>query len=639
MRTPRGLLAALAVLTLTMGAVCTPGAAQEPGGLRVTSVDGRAVSLEMPLPSEIVITSTTELEGVVEIDGRVVPATVAAPMAAEQAPRAVVLALDASGSMAGAPMTSARRAARAYLADLPDDVQAGLITFADRVNVLAAPGADHTEIAASLADVRPEGETSLFDGVAAAVQLLPQEAEGRLVVLTDGQDTASAVSLSQAVSSAADADVVVDVILLDPSAADRQVAADLAVGGSVTTARTAADLVGHFEQAAAEWAPFVGVRAVVPADLDASGAAAVVTVSVGGEVIEESTTLPVTASLSAPADSSPTPAVVPAAPTGRPSLVPALIGAGAAVVLILLAAWAVTSVRAGRTRRDRIAQVLAYASGSGGTAPGVNDPALAPLWSRLSRRYALSAGGRRLDARLAAAEIPLSPTMWRVLEGSALVPLMVGLWLLVGQFWLALLLTLVLVPVVFGAILRVRVSRRQRAFSDELPEFLLLLSSALRAGLSFSQSLESAADQHRGQVGRQIRRALAEAQLSSRLDDALLSCADRMGNDDLKWTVTALSVQREVGGNLSSILDSAAGTIKGRHALAREVRTLSAEGRLSAYVLIALPLGVLAFLVLFRREYVSQLWSHPLGIAMMVALAILLVVGWVWMRAIVRIRV
>lgn len=639
MRTRCGLVTTLAALTLTMGAVCAPAAAQEPGGLRVSSVDGRAVSFEMALPPEVVIDATTELKGVVEIDGRVVPATVTAPVLADQAPRAVVLVLDASGSMAGASMASARRAARAYLADLPGDVQAGLVTFADRVSVLAAPGADHAEMASVLADVTPDGETSLFDGVAAAVDVLPPGAEGRLVVLTDGQDTVSALSLAQAVRSAADADVVVDVILLDPSDADRQVASALAVGGSVTTARTAADLVRHFEQAAAQWAPFVRVRAVVPVDLDASGAAAVVTVSAGGVVIEESTILPLAVSLSVRDAQSPTQGAVPAAPAGQPSLAPALIGAGAGIALVLLAVWAVVSVRAGRMRRDRIAQVLAYSSGPGGVTPGAADPAFAPMWSRLSRQYALSAGGRRLDARLAAAEIPLSPTMWRVLEGSALVPLMLALWLLVGQIWLALLLTLVLVPLIFGSILRVRVSRRQRAFSDELPEFLLLLSSALRAGLSFSQSLESAANQHRGQVGRQIRRALAEAQLSSRLDDALLSCADRMGNDDLKWTVTALSVQREVGGNLSSILDSAAATIKGRHALAREVRTLSAEGRLSAYVLIALPLGVLAFLVLFRREYVSQLWSHPLGIAMMVALVILLVVGWVWMRAIVRIRV
>lgn len=639
MRTRRALLTALAVLALTVGSVSAPAAGQESEGLRVISVDGRAVSFEMPLPSQVRIDGTTELTGVVEIDGRVVPATVASPDPVESAPRAVVLVLDASGSMAGASMSSARRAARAYLDDLPDDVQAGLVTFADGVSILAVPGADHAEIAASLAGVQPEGETSLFDAVAAAVDLLPGEAQGRLVVLTDGQDTVSEASLAQAVRSAADADVVVDVILLDPSDAERQVASDLAVGGRVTTARSAVDLVDQFEEAAAEWAPVVGVRAVVPTDLDASGAPAVVTVSVGGEVVEGSTTLPVTAELAAPARTSPTPGIAVLQPPTEQSSVAALIGAAAGVIVILLAGWAVTSVRAGRTRRDRIAQVLAYASASGGADPRASDPALAPLWSRISRRYALSPGGRRLDARLAAAEIPLSPTTWRLLEASAIVPVALAVTLLIGPFWLALLLTLVLVPLVFGAILRVRVSRRQRAFSDELPEFLLLLSSALRAGLSFSQSLESAADQHRGQVGRQIRRALAEAQLSSKLDDALLSCADRMGNDDLRWTVTALSVQREVGGNLSSILDSAAATIKGRHALAREVRTLSAEGRLSAYVLIALPLGVLAFLVLFRREYVSQLWSHPLGIAMMVALVILLVVGWVWMRAIVRIRV
>lgn len=639
MRSRSGILAALAVVTLGLVAVGPAAAAEEVDGLRVTSVADRAVTFEMPLPSDTVIDSTTVMKGVVAIDGRVVPATVAAPEFSEQAPRAVVIALDASGSMAGAPMSDARRAARTYLMALPEDVEAGLVTFADLVEVIARPGADHAVIAADLAAVRPEGDTSLFDGVLAALELLPEGSQGRLVVLTDGQDTVSTATLGEVRESADSAGAVVDVILLDPSEGDRQVADGLAFGGSVSSARTSADLVARFEDAAAAWAPYVGVRAVVPADIDASGAAAVVTVSIDGRVIEGLLTLPITSSLAAPAIDKPVAGGATKAPVPESTQVPALIGAGAGGLIIVLAAWALASARAARVRRERIAQVLVYASPTGGAAGAERDPALAPLWSRLGRRYALSPSGRRLAARLVAAEIPLSPAMWRGLEAAALVPMLAMAWLVLGRLWLALIVAIVVVPLVFGSVLRMRVSRRQRAFSDELPEFLLLLSSALRAGLSFSQSLESAADQHRGQVGRQIRRALAEAQLSAKLDDALLACADRMDNDDLRWTVTALSVQREVGGNLSSILDSAAATIKGRHALAREVRTLSAEGRLSAYVLIALPVGVLAFLVLFRREYVSQLWTHPLGIAMMIALVILLLVGWVWMRAIVRIRV
>jgi tight adherence protein B len=243
-----------------------------------------------------------------------------------------------------------------------------------------------------------------------------------------------------------------------------------------------------------------------------------------------------------------------------------------------------------------------------------------------------------LASELAAGAVSLSPAAWLGIQALIAVALIIVSVLVWGTVWLGLL-ALIGVPAVFTLSLRMRVERRQRAFADELPDFLLLLASALRAGLSFTQALESSADQNHGEVGRQIRRALAEAQVGSDLDSALMACAVRMDNEDLRWTVTALGLQREVGGNLSSILDGAAATIRERHALGREVRTLSAEGRLSAYVLMALPVGVFLFLLLFRREYVSQLWSSPLGIAMMVALVVLMLLGWIWMRAIVRIRV
>jgi tight adherence protein B len=187
--------------------------------------------------------------------------------------------------------------------------------------------------------------------------------------------------------------------------------------------------------------------------------------------------------------------------------------------------------------------------------------------------------------------------------------------------------------------LRSRAERRRKAFSNELPDFLLLLASGLRAGLSFTSALDSAAAEGPGEVGRQMRRALGEVQLGAQLDEALTACAERMDNEDLRWTVTALSIQREVGGNLSTILEAAAESIKARYALRREVATLSAEGKLSAYVLVALPLGIFAFLALFRRDYIATLWSTPMGLVMLVAIAVLILVGWVWMRSIVRIKV
>lgn len=187
--------------------------------------------------------------------------------------------------------------------------------------------------------------------------------------------------------------------------------------------------------------------------------------------------------------------------------------------------------------------------------------------------------------------------------------------------------------------IRSRRTARRRMFSDDLPDFLMLLASGLRAGLSFNNALESAASDGKGEVGRQMRRALRAVQVGVPLDTALMDCAERMDSEDLRWTVTALSIQQQVGGNLSTILDAAARTIRARHELRREVSTLSAEGRLSAYILVALPVLVFCFLAVFRPEYISKLWLDPLGLIMLVGLSLSMLAGWMWMRVVVRIEV
>lgn len=640
-----------ALIVLASGAVAS---AAEPTEARVTGVEGRTVTVVVPIPADSAVSTASSLDSTLEVRGRVLPARTALPVA-DSRPRAVALVLDTSGSMDGRSMVAARRAAGAYLDALPSGVDAGLVTFADRPEVAARMGSAHTEIESALARTRARGGTSLYDAVRVAMDQIPADAEGRLLVLTDGDDTSSGSTLMGTARAARQNGVVVDVVLLGDGA--RPVAEELAVSGTVATAGDAESLVRSFRRAALAVAPKVTVTAEVPEEIDAAGALATVAVSgVDGSVSAE-ILLPDVASLQGPAGadasaSAPaadsgqagTPASVPGpargASEGPSALVMAALGALAAVGVILCVAWGAHAVVVARRRRERIADVLAYSTGGPrrrpGDGPGTGRTAPVDGWDR---RITATRWGRDLQARLAAADVSLGPATW--LLATALTAGSTGLllWILIDRLWLAMLVALLVVPMLFGVLLRSRIDRRRRAFADELPEFLLLLSSALRAGLSFTQGLESAAGQQQGQVGRQMRRALAEAQLSANLDEALLSSAARMDNEDLRWVVTALSVQREVGGNLSVILDNAAATIKGRHALSREVRALSAEGRLSAYVLLALPLGVFGFLLVFRREYVSQLWTHALGIAMLAALVVLMVVGWVWMRAVVRIRV
>ena len=127
--------------------------------------------------------------------------------------------------------------------------------------------------------------------------------------------------------------------------------------------------------------------------------------------------------------------------------------------------------------------------------------------------------------------------------------------------------------------------------------------------------------------------------MGATIEQALTRVSDRMRSEDLKWTVTALAIQREVGGNLSTILETAAQTIKSRAELRREVRTLSAEGRLSGWVLAALPVGLFLYLFVTNRSYVAFFWTSPIGIAALVLLLVLFVVGFIWIRKIAKIEV
>jgi tight adherence protein B len=145
--------------------------------------------------------------------------------------------------------------------------------------------------------------------------------------------------------------------------------------------------------------------------------------------------------------------------------------------------------------------------------------------------------------------------------------------------------------------------------------------------------------QNESELAIQLRRTLREVQMGESLESSLNSLAIRMENTDLEWIVTALSIQKNVGGSLADIIDTVLETIRSRIDIRREVRTLSAEGRLSALVLVMLPISIFLFLVLTQKEYMTIYWTTPLGILVLIFIGILMSIGWMWMKKVVEIRV
>ena len=152
-----------------------------------------------------------------------------------------------------------------------------------------------------------------------------------------------------------------------------------------------------------------------------------------------------------------------------------------------------------------------------------------------------------------------------------------------------------------------QVERRSSRFAEQLPDALQLVIGSLRSGFSLPQAFDSLVRESPEPVRSEFGRALAEHRLGADLSDALERVAQRTGSDDLVWAVMAVRIQREVGGNLAEVLQTTVDTMRERARLRRHVRALSAEGRLSAWVLIALPLSLGLFMFLFRRSYMTPL--------------------------------
>jgi tight adherence protein B len=189
------------------------------------------------------------------------------------------------------------------------------------------------------------------------------------------------------------------------------------------------------------------------------------------------------------------------------------------------------------------------------------------------------------------------------------------------------------------AIVNFLAARRRKQFMALLPDTLSLLAGTLRAGYSLMQGVEAVSQEVAEPMGLELRRVVTEARLGRPLEEALDGVAERMGSDDFAWAVMAIRIQREVGGNLSELLLTVADTMIARERLRRDVAALTAEGRMSAYILIALPVGLGAVMFVMNKEYTSKLLDTTFGNIMLGAAVVSGVVGYLWMRKIINIRI
>lgn len=250
------------------------------------------------------------------------------------------------------------------------------------------------------------------------------------------------------------------------------------------------------------------------------------------------------------------------------------------------------------------------------------------------RLAAVSGFSGRLDERLEQAGMP-------VLAGE-FVALTVSCALLGAVFSAVILQSIVFILMIAGGAallpffwLQRSRHKREAAFVEQLADTLAILASSLRAGYSFLQALDTVSKEIGEPSAGEFQRVVAEIRLGRPVEDALMAMAERIESDDLKWAVIAINVQRQVGGNLAEVLDIVANTVRERAYIHRQVKVLSAEGRLSVWILSALPFLLFLYIAIVNPEYVKPLFTTTPGLVMLIGGGTLMGMGiWVMSRVV-----
>jgi len=258
------------------------------------------------------------------------------------------------------------------------------------------------------------------------------------------------------------------------------------------------------------------------------------------------------------------------------------------------------------------------------------------LAERMTQRQGLA---DVVDGRLEAAGIPMRTPEWLIVHIGAAVGLSLLFLLLSGGALVATAAGLLLGIALPWVLLMVRQGRREAAFLSQLPDTLQMIAGSLQAGYSLPQALDTVVREGQPPMSAEFNRALVENRLGVPVEDALEGIARRMASQDFSWVVMAVRIQRDVGGNLAELLIMVGDTLRERERLRRQVRVLSAEGRLSGWILGGLPVLFFVYLAVANPTYLGPMWNTSLGIGMMILAVVLLGVGAFWLTRVIKVEV
>jgi tight adherence protein B len=562
-------------------------------------------------------------------------------------PIGVVLAIDSSGSMKGDPITDSIGAASTFVNEMRGIDKTAVLSFADTVTIHSGFTSDHNQLKNSISGIEAKGDTSLFDGIYSACDLFRggENIKHRyLIVLSDGADTASSHTVEEVIERAKQEKVsIYSIALLSPEYDPESIKyISESTGGELLTAVDSEELGELYKKISKR---ITNQYRISYTSLWPNAESIEINVSIAGKDITSSEAK---TSYDNPYYTQPPQKVIFSSINhlfltifnSRWAKIMLFALVFIAVSLFLFALVLFIPIKR-KTLRDK-AKEYGLAGGEAGEVEyegeeEVKKGFLAWLIGIVSKVATRRGFIEMFESRLDRAGLKIRSGEFITLHLFGVAALGMASYYFSGNPFIVLLIVViaVILPFIF---LSVKTAQRLKKFHEQLPDALQLISGSLKAGYSFNQALSMVVDESRPPLSEEFRMMLSEMRMGIMERKALENLSDRIRSEYFDWTVMAINVQREVGGNLSEVLGTISDTIRERDRVMNHIKALTSEGKLSAIILIALPIVVGLMLAFINREYVSLLFTTRIGILMLAGAGVMMIIGVVWILKIIEIK-
>ena len=611
------------LLLVVLLALAVPGAAC--AGVYIRSVD---TTTSGSVRVTVVTDRPTSKAPTLRENGR--PVSLAEPPHNLGSSKSVLLAIDRSQSMGGKPLATALSAARAFVDTKPAADSIAVASFASEAGVPTPFSTSTTDADAALRAISVDRHagTKLYDDLLLGVSgLAHQDQSGRVViVVTDGNETSSAATLQDVVAAARRAHVSVYVVgiesrLFEPGSL-KALAAD--TGGRYFAAASPGYLRGIYTSIADELRRTWQIEYLTTRR---PGDKLVVEVAAPGQGV--ATVHAVVSGEASPAAKS----KVPKSLYSTPGMLVVGLIVGILVMLAFRALFRKSKTEELRRRiQPHVGQEPEKVKRKR-ERPGL----LRSLFSSTENVLGKSKQWSSLSRLLERGDVPLKTVefAYMILGCGLLLGFMVSMFGLHGMFLLLAFLLGAAAPV--GFVYR-KGRKRLNAFDEQLPDLLMAVAASLKAGHSFKQGIQTLVEEAQEPSKKEFQRVLAEAQLGRPIEAALADMAGRLGSKNFSFIVTAVTIQNQVGGSLAGLFDMVADTVRQRQQFSRKIRALTAMGRASAYVLIALPIFLAMLLTAINHKYMAPLFFTSAGHTLIIVGLVSMCIGSFILRKIVSFK-